>query len=146
LGGLDPGSHADAWCDDSSQEGGRFMWKWIVATVGRTSPDQPSAPAVPVAQPKRHPAHISGQYGLLYTFLESRYADMVVLTFGQIEDILGFPLPASSRTQAWWTEISAPAGSSGTAETGQSDAWRLAGRTAQPNLTARTVTFERRLG
>ncbi len=122
------------------------MWKWIVAKYGRAAQHQPSAPAVPVPQPKRHPAHISGRYGLLYTFLESRYADMVVLTFGQIEDILGFPLPASSRTHLeWWTATEVPAGSSAD-ETGQSDAWRLAGRTAQPNLTARTVAFERRLG
>ncbi len=121
------------------------MWQWLIARFGWPAQTPPSTPAVPVVQPKRHPAHISGRYGLLYTFLESRYADMVVLTFGQIEDILGFALPASSRTQPeWWTATDAPAGSSGTAETGQSDAWRLAGRTAQPNLGARTVTFERR--
>jgi hypothetical protein len=34
-----------------------------------------------------------GTYTSLYQYLENRYANTVVLTFAQIEDLLGFPLP-----------------------------------------------------
>ena len=47
---------------------------------------------------------MSGPYLLLYTYLDTRFADTVVLTFAQIEDVLGFALPAQARLQAaWWT-------------------------------------------
>ena len=42
--------------------------------------------------PAPHPA-TSGTYRLLYKYLQDRYADTVVLTFGQIESIVGFALP-----------------------------------------------------
>ncbi|MGH9347465.1 MAG: DUF7662 domain-containing protein [Vicinamibacterales bacterium] len=81
----------------------------------------------------------SGKYRFLHKYLEGRYADRVVLTFRQIEDLLGFALPDPARTDpAWWT-IAAGSG----AESGFSDAWTLASRTASPNLLARTVVFER---
>jgi hypothetical protein len=32
----------------------------------------------------------SGRYRVFQTYLEARYADTVVLTFRQIEDLLGF--------------------------------------------------------
>ena len=63
----------------------------------------------------------------------------VVLTFGQIEDLLGFTLPDLARTdQEWWTIADLS-----TAEARCSDAWTLASRTAKPNLLAQTVLFER---
>jgi hypothetical protein len=75
----------------------------------------------------------------LYEYLENRYADTVVLTFGQIEDLLGFSLPDLARTdQEWWTSADLS-----TTETRCSDAWTLASRTARPNLMAKTVVFER---
>jgi hypothetical protein len=120
------------------------MWEWMTAKLAWVARQRASAdpvPAPPVLGPKRHPAHISGRYAALYTHLENRYADMVVLTFGQIEDLLGFPLPDLARTrQEWWT-VDASAG-----EPPYSDAWTLAGRTAKPNMMARTVAFERGLG
>ena len=65
--------------------------------------------------------------------------DSVVLTFGQIEDLLGFTLPDLARTdQEWWTTTDLS-----TAEAQCSDAWTLASRTAKPNLLAQTVLFER---
>ena len=71
-------------------------------------------------------------------YLVNRFADSVVLTFGQLEDLLGGALPDSARAhQEWWTNKDT--GTSSCAE-----AWILAGRTAKPNLMARTVTFERR--
>jgi hypothetical protein len=74
---------------------------------------------------------------LLNKYLENRYADTVVLTFRQIEDLLGFPLPALARThREWWT-------ADASTEPRYSNAWILAGMTARPNLLAQNVVFER---
>jgi len=80
--------------------------------------------------------HVPGEYRALYTYLERRYASVVVLTFEQIEALLGFALPTLARTEReWWTDI---------VDTQRhSAAWTGAGRTAAPNLGARTITFER---
>jgi hypothetical protein len=79
----------------------------------------------------------SGKDRFLYTYLEKRYADKVVLTFRQIEDLLGFALPAAARTDpGWWTNAAEEADDC-------SDAWRRARRTATPNLPAQHVVFER---
>src|SRR5713226_5252461 len=44
-----------------------------------------------------------GKYQSLYQYLDNRYADTVVLTFAQIEDLLGFTLPDSARVHhEWW--------------------------------------------
>lgn len=80
--------------------------------------------------------HVAGEYRALYTYLERRYASVVVLTFEQIEALLGFALPAPARTEReWWTN----------SEQLQrhATAWTGAGRTAAPNLPAETVRFER---
>ena len=82
---------------------------------------------------------MSGKYLSLYTYLANRYADTVVLTFADIEDLLGFSLPDPARLQQdWWT--SAGSNSDGP---NHSDSWRLASRTAKPNLLAQTVVFAR---
>ena len=95
--------------------------------------------AAPVDAPA-HPSYSrAGKYRSLYEYLEKRYADTVVLTFRQLEDLLGFSLPDMARTDPeWWTtrDIS-------NAEVRCSDAWTLARRTARPNLLAQTVAFER---
>lgn len=81
----------------------------------------------------------SGKYRFLYKYLDTRYADRVVLTFGQIEDLLGFALPDPARADsAWWMKVRED-----TAEPQCSDAWTLAHRTASPNLTAGHVVFDR---
>jgi hypothetical protein len=82
---------------------------------------------------------MSGKYLLLYKYLDNRYADTVVLTFAEIEDLLGFALPDQARfQQEWWTDagthVPVP---------NYSDSWILASRTAVPNLVARTVVFQR---
>ena len=88
---------------------------------------------------KPHRSNKAGKYRLLYEYLENRYANNVVLTFGQIEDLLGFTLPDLARTdKEWWTVASVDI-----AEARLSDAWTLARRTATPNLLAQTVVFER---
>lgn len=77
----------------------------------------------------------TGKYRFFYKYLDERYADTVVLTFRQIEDLLGFALPTPARTSAdWWTDAAEPQ---------WSDSWRLAHRTAKPNLVAQHVVFER---
>jgi hypothetical protein len=82
----------------------------------------------------------AGVYGPLCDYLEHRYADVVVLTFAQMEDLLGFALPAPARTDAaWWTHGDGDAAAS----PHHSEAWRLAHRTARPNLPAGNVVFER---
>ena len=81
----------------------------------------------------------AGEYRLLYKYLRDRFADRLVLTFGQIEDLLGFSLPAPARIEPeWWSTPDAVADRSM-----QSDAWTLARRTASVNLPAQCVTFER---
>ena len=111
------------------------MWKWM--TNWRVVAREPA-----IAQPvirERHSSAASGEYSSLNKYLENRYADVIVLTFGQIEDLLGFTLPPLARTyQAWWT-----LGETNGEAPRHSDAWTLAGRTATPNLQAKTVTFER---
>ena len=78
-------------------------------------------------------------YQALYQYLENRYANTVVLTFAQIEDLLGFALPDSARVdQAWWANNDA-----NDTPPPHSRSWTLASRTATPNLQARTVVFER---
>ncbi len=81
-----------------------------------------------------------GQSQLLYKYLRGRFADRVVLTFVEIEDVLGFALPAAARSErAWWN------GDGSGNRTAQADAWMLANRTAVVNLPAKHVLFERLL-
>ncbi|MDQ1511091.1 MAG: hypothetical protein QOG50_2935 [Actinomycetota bacterium] len=95
---------------------------------------------VTVAQPAKAPGRVmSGQYLLLYNYLENRYANTVVLTFAEIEDLLGFSLPDQARLQQeWWTNAEVDV-----AGRNHSDSWILASRTAMPNMLAKTVVFER---
>jgi hypothetical protein len=54
-----------------------------------------------------------------------------------MEALLGFALPEAARMERdWWTDAALRASR-------HSDAWTVASRTATPNLSARTVTFER---
>lgn len=78
-------------------------------------------------------------YRGLHAYLNGRYADTLVMTFSEIEDLLGFALPVAARVrEEWWTDDTADG-----AESPQSHAWTRAGRTAKPNLFARTVLFDR---
>ncbi len=103
-------------------------WRTATAVPERRTCD------VPVERPA---PRVPSEYLSLYTYLDHRYASVVVLTFEQMEALLGFALPAPASTdRAWWTGA-APRTDR------HSAAWLGAGRTASPNLTARTVTFER---
>ena len=110
------------------------MWKWL---RGMRS-DRRDEPIADTSFIERRTGMSSGKYLALYRYLENRYADVTVLTFEQIEALLGFALPPLARTHlGWWTTRAANADSS------HSAAWTLAGRTATANLLARTVIFER---
>lgn len=113
----------------SGQIGRYWTWRRRARSVseppGAIFPFERSAPPVPA------------EYLSLYTYLEHRYASTVVLTFEQMEALLGFALPISACTEPdWWTGAAVPTH-------WHSAAWTGAGRTATPSLLARTVTFER---
>ena len=111
-----------------------LMWKWLRGWGSIT----PRGAVDDQAAIDQRTEVVSGKYGVLYRYLEHRYADVVVLTFAEIEDLLGFALPQLARSyQAWWT----PGANVKWAP--HADAWTLAGRTASPNLQSRIVIFTR---
>jgi hypothetical protein len=76
---------------------------------------------------------------VLFEYLEKRYANRVVLTFAEVEDLLGSALPPQARlNREWWAETEIDAG-----HPRCSDCWLLAHRSATPNLLARSVVFAR---
>ena len=80
---------------------------------------------------------VPAAYMPLYAYLDRRYAATVVLTFEQIEALLGFTPPSLAFADAeWWTR------STETSDC-HSAAWTAARRTAAPHLSARIVAFER---
>jgi len=82
---------------------------------------------------------VPAEYQSLHKYLDERYADTVILTFGEIEDLLGFKLPEPARLgNDWWANRDAES-----APSAQSCSWIQANRTASPNLRAQTVVFER---
>jgi hypothetical protein len=76
------------------------MWNWI--RPASTPPATPSAIAAPDPPPAAPRGQVkSGPYRLLHEYLRKRYADTVVLTFAQIEDLLVprcRPKPGAIRT------------------------------------------------
>jgi hypothetical protein len=115
-------------------------WTTLLEWVGmrRRRPPLVPQPATPVVPVEPTTVRVPPEYRPLCTYLERRYASVVVLTLEQIEALLGSPLPAPARTERdWWT-------GGGVHRQPHAAAWTGAGRTATPNLSARTVTFERR--
>lgn len=122
------------------------MRTWVSAVVNRMTlrervvtwwnRDTPVAACPAAVVPVQRPAPlVPAEYLSLYTYLDNRYASTVVLTFAQMEALLGFALPAPARTErGWWT---------GEASDWHSAVWTLARRTATPNLPAGNVAFER---
>ena len=104
--------------------------RWRAATLPPER--QPSVVPPPHVKPR-----VPAEYMALHSYLEHRYASMVVLTFEQIESLLGLALPDPARTeQSWWTGETLPADRHG-------ETWTMARRRATPNLLSRTVAFER---
>lgn len=77
------------------------------------------------------------KYYPLYEFLRQSGQDEVLLSFAQVEDLLGRPLPATARTQrGWWSNRSTAMA--------QSMAWMDAGyHVAQVDLGAEQVIFRK---
>lgn len=44
-----------------------------------------------------------GKYDPLGTFLQGQQGDRIALKFSEVEEILGFKLPASKQYPAWWS-------------------------------------------
>jgi hypothetical protein len=113
-------------------------WTTLLQWVGLRSPRSAPVPQRPtrIFAVERTAPRVPGEYLALYTYLENRYASVVVLTFEQIEALVGFALPTAARTERdWWADVALTQR--------HSAAWTGAGRTATPNLPSRTVTFER---
>jgi len=111
-----------------------MLCEWIqLRRRGDSVPAQRRPPMFPAERASRVPA----EYRPLHSYLERRHAAIVVLTFEQIESLLGVALPAPASTERdWWLDAAAR-------KNHHSKAWLDAGRTAAANLSARTVTFER---
>lgn len=115
--------------------------RWLLRALAR---DRGAADAVPAmggvkAPPPRPRRAVPREYRSLHDYLDGRFATTVVLTFGQIEDLLGFALPDPARHQLeWWSNVERP----GPAPA-QSRSWTEASRLATANLQAQIVVFER---
>ena len=82
------------------------MWKWIKR---QESAVQDIAKADALASKRQtdtvpgKAGEVPGEYLTLHHYLTNRYADIVLLTFDQIEGLLGFGLPECAWTQQeWW--------------------------------------------
>src|ERR1700740_1432668 len=94
----------------------------------RGTPAGPSLTRVVPDEPM--PGRACGVYQPLFKYLNNRYASRVVLRLSEIEDILGFALPATARTdRPWWT-----AADPNTSTGAYGGAWTSAKRTAVPNF------------
>jgi hypothetical protein len=91
-----------------------------------------------MTMPRSSSSAVTAQYRSLYKYLHDRYADTVVLTFAEMEDLLGFTLPDVARVDhAWWANTDPDTPSP------QSLSWMQANRTATPRFPAHVVVFER---
>lgn len=107
---------------------------WLAWWRSVTARPESQASVAPVRESQRP---VPAEYLGLYTYLERRYASVVVLTFEQMESLMGFALPDAARTEPdWWTSVTS-------SRDRHSDAWIVASRTATPHLSAKIVTFER---
>jgi hypothetical protein len=108
------------------------MLSWLKR---RGRKELPEATKRDVAGPQGH--GVPKEFLVLHKYLVNRYSDVVVLTFAQMEDLLGSPLPATARQDlTWWNADAAH-------NFGYSNSWRLANRSAVANLVAQTVMFAR---
>ena len=81
-----------------------------------------------------------GKYQRLFTHLSGHQAQEWRTSFGEIESIIGFELPASARLhRPWWANQSSANGHS------QALAWSVAGwETAEVDMDSETLLFRRR--
>ncbi|MER1999519.1 MAG: hypothetical protein ABS882_07070, partial [Lysinibacillus sp.] len=73
------------------------------------------------------------KYEPLYKFLESKESNRLIMTFKEVEEVLGFTLPESaSKYMAWWD---------GSSQHTQAYSWTRAGFKANPSLKEKKVEF-----
>jgi hypothetical protein len=114
-------------------------WTTLLGWIGTRRPMAAPVPerATRIFSLEQSTPYVPREYRALYTYLEHRYASVVVLTFEQIEALLGFALPIPARTErGWWTDVVDTRGH-------HCATWTGAGRSAAPNLAAGIITFER---
>lgn len=76
------------------------------------------------------------KYERLGAFLRAQHADLVPMTFAEIERVVGTKLPKSQKHQAWW--------SNSTSNNVMTRVWLDAGyRTEQVDIAARKLVFRR---
>jgi hypothetical protein len=114
----------------------RAVMTWMKKPVSTPSDGVRADTPAPRTQ---HRLTVPAEYLSLHKYLDDRYADTVVLTFSEIEDLLGFTLPELARIQQDWWANSNPQST----PSAQSRSWLQASRTANPNMQAQTVVFER---
>jgi hypothetical protein len=81
------------------------------------------------------------KYDPLTRYLADLAADEVTLTFGEIERLVGAPLPASARQSSYWTRAALPRGHQSRA------GWRVARvylRLGSPAVTFRRLSTPQR--
>ena len=82
-------------------------WTTLLGLVGIRLPRSAAVPgrSTTILPMEQSTPHVPGEYRALYTYLEHRYASIVVLTFEQIDSLLGFPLPTPARSEReWWMD------------------------------------------
>ena len=80
-----------------------------------------------------------GKYDPLHDHLAGQRGQQIRLSFQEIEQIIGEPLPQSAYQHAWWWANEDPR----TTAHVQCRAWREAGYDAELQLTRRAVTLTR---
>jgi hypothetical protein len=81
---------------------------------------------------------MAGTYDPLRDYLMSVRLPSLVLTFKEVENVLGVPLPPSARSRReWWGNEKGPKSHV------QCRSWKCAGYEAFPNMASETVTFLR---
>ena len=75
------------------------MWSWLKRREWPARQEREATEHV-VQPPERV---VSGKYQLLHKYLEERFANTVVLTFAEVEDLIGSALPDQARSEPeWW--------------------------------------------
>src|SRR5688572_12532025 len=109
-----------------------MIWRALRQFVASMAHAEPG----PVAE---SPVIFRGEYRLLHAYLQPRFSSRVVLTYSEIEDLIGFTLPPQARIdKTWWSGADG-----GPDESRHAVAWTLTNRVAAVNLLAGKVAFER---
>ena len=109
------------------------MLDWLKRLTTHPPPPQPPNRAA------QQGLGMSRPYFALHEYLNARVTDVVVMSFRDIEDLVGFSLPVSARRDARWWEDADLGNAS------HANAWLLARRSATADLDTQTVEFSRGL-